>query len=304
MTIYNLGNIKGEKGDKGDSITGPTGPIGVGIKSIEQITYRKFKFCLTDGSEYIMDYSDEPSFDGITITSDKDIISTGETATITAQLTSQGQPASISGETVTFEVRKQSDDSLIETLSDVTDSGVATVSYLGKHTGDLYIRANCMLLSETCTLEDLWYYKPTLDNDFTRTTDGNEHVYSLNTPIELPSEFEIKFTTSRSSTSNGVVYIEIGDNVSHSYDIGALRNKGSLSIRRNSDGTLLVDKNNDNVIPLAETENVYVYQNSMHSITSSSTTLTANEVNATLGKFLAVKLNTYCNLKEIKIKQL
>ena len=52
MTIYNLGNIKGEKGDKGDSVTGPTGPVGVGIKSIEQITYMKFKFCLTDGSEY------------------------------------------------------------------------------------------------------------------------------------------------------------------------------------------------------------------------------------------------------------
>lgn len=175
MTIYNLGNVKGEKGDKGDSITGPTGPMGVGINSIEQITYGKFKFCLTDGSEYIMDYSDEPSFDGITITSDKDIISTGETATITAQLTSQGQPASVSGETVTFEVRKQSDDSLIETLTDVTDNtGVATVSYLGQGTGDIYIKADCMLLTQTYSIEDCYRvgFKNTTFSKFPAVSSG------------------------------------------------------------------------------------------------------------------------------------
>ena len=203
MTIYNLGNIKGEKGDKGDSITGATGPVGVGIKSIEQITYRKFKFCLTDGSEYIMDYSDEPPFDGITITSDKDIIVTGETATITAQLTSQGQPASIGGETVTFEVRKQSDDSLIETLTDVTDNaGVATVSYLGQGTGDIYIKAECMILTETYGIEDCIKYF------------NSEYTSSYNFDYALPSTFKIEYEALYSEGTAS--YLIVGESESKS----------------------------------------------------------------------------------------
>jgi hypothetical protein len=91
----------------------------------------------------------------LTVTSDKNIIMTGETATITATLEDNGVP--VSGETVTFEVRKQSDDSLIETLTDVTDSnGVATVSYLGQGTGDIYIKADCMILSEIYVIEDCY----------------------------------------------------------------------------------------------------------------------------------------------------
>ena len=118
---------------------------------------------------------EDVDFDGITITSDKDIIVTGETATITAQLTSQGQPASVSGETVTFEVRKQSDDSLIETLSDVTDSaGVATVSYLGQGTGDIYIKADCMLLTQTYSIEDCYRvgFKNTVFSTFPASSSG------------------------------------------------------------------------------------------------------------------------------------
>jgi len=107
--------------------------------------------------------SDAPSFDAIELTSDKDIISAydHESATLTAQLMSGTTPVAISGETVTFEVRKQSDDSLVETLTGTTNSsGVATVSYLGKDTGDLNIKAivGSVIFSEIYAIEDCFFY--------------------------------------------------------------------------------------------------------------------------------------------------
>ncbi|MBR3140445.1 MAG: Ig-like domain-containing protein, partial [Methanobrevibacter sp.] len=98
-------------------------------------------------------------YTSLTLSSDKNIIMAGERATITATLEDNGVP--VSGKTVYFEVRKVSDDSLVESLSDVTDSaGVATVSYLGQGAGDIYIEADCMILSETYVIEDyLWIPK-------------------------------------------------------------------------------------------------------------------------------------------------
>lgn len=128
-------------------------------------------------------------------------------------------------------------------------------------------------------------------------------MYTLNNPVPLPSTFKILFTTKRYSTSAGVVFITIGDS-STSYDIGALRNKGSLSIRKNPQNTLLVDNNNNNIIPLAETENTYTYDGSKHTVTS-SVTLSANEV-TTISNFLSVTVNQNTNsyVKNIKIKPL
>ena len=99
------------------------------------------------------------SFDAIELTSDKDILSAydEESATLTAQLMSGTTPVAIAGETVTFEVRKTGDDSLVETLTaDTNSSGVATVSYLGKSVGDLNIKAivDSIIPSEIFVLED------------------------------------------------------------------------------------------------------------------------------------------------------
>ena len=102
-----------------------------------------------------------PSFDGISLSSSKDILSyvDGESATLTAQLMDGQSAAAVSGQTVTFEVRKSSDDSLVETLTDDTDSsGIATVSYLGIGAGDIYIKAECRLLIQTYGIIDAKFY--------------------------------------------------------------------------------------------------------------------------------------------------
>ena len=99
-------------------------------------------------------------FDEITVTSDKDIISYNggnnpESATLSAQLKKNGANANVSGQTVTFEVRKVSDDSLVETLTGSTNSsGLASVSYTSKGAGDIYIKAECVFVSKIYGIRD------------------------------------------------------------------------------------------------------------------------------------------------------
>ena len=154
--------------------------------------------------------SDAPVPASITIESDKPIMMTGETATITATvLDSNGNPCE--GETVYFEVVDG------ESLgSDVTDSsGEASVYYLGKGTGDIYIKSNVgSVLSDPYTVEDcIRYDGATTDktsnyssnnlNSLTFSTDHYEAYRSLGaspsrtyySPIyideTLPTDFEM-----------------------------------------------------------------------------------------------------------------
>ena len=144
------------------------------------------------------------SFDGISLTSDKDIISyyDEESATLTAQLLDGTSPAQVAGETVTFEVRKASDDSLVETLTADTDSsGEASVYYLGKGAGDLYIKcfsSDRMILAQTCEIQDIQKYIPSI----TKSSDYTSIYHSLYT---LPNDItDVEITcTANSSIARG-----------------------------------------------------------------------------------------------------
>lgn len=107
-----------------------------------------------------------PSFDGISITNTKDVLSynngsSPESTTITAQLTNGGSSASVSGETVYFKIWKGH--AVIDTLTADTDStGKASVSYTAQGLGDCSIKCSCNLLTETyaTTLQDCLVYDP------------------------------------------------------------------------------------------------------------------------------------------------
>ena len=89
----------------------------------------------------------------ITLSTDKPIMMKNETATITATvLDGNGDPCE--GELVSFEVVDGED--LGSAYTDA--SGEASVYYLGKGVGDLNIKAECMLVSKICTLEDCYVY--------------------------------------------------------------------------------------------------------------------------------------------------
>ena len=172
-----------------------------------------FKFLIPAGTTSLYTSKSYPSsllredvdFDGIELTSDKSILSAHdqESATLTAQLTYEDSPVAVSGETVTFEVRKSSDDSLVETLTaDTNSSGVATVSYLGKASGDLYIKAivDSVIFSETYTVEDCLYWNSA---EVTRTSTNGSTIYDNTMSVDLPSKCEISFDVSSSNVSGG-----------------------------------------------------------------------------------------------------
>ena len=135
-------------------------------KSLED--YETYESVLAEGSDevygtvYTMSYNHVPDFDGIVLSSDKDILSYADSdvASISAQLTNAGDPVAVSGETVTFEVRKVSDDSLVETLTSGTtnSSGIATTTMSSRGTGDVYIKAECTLVSKRYDIKDTKYY--------------------------------------------------------------------------------------------------------------------------------------------------
>lgn len=109
-----------------------------------------------------------PSFDGISLTGDKSILSAADSeyVTLSAQLMDGQSSAAVSGETVSFKVYKASDDTLIDTLTDDTDStGLATVSYYGQGTGDLYIKSSVdSIISSEIYVEDCIDYQPLTSN--------------------------------------------------------------------------------------------------------------------------------------------
>lgn len=136
----------------------------------------------------------------LTLTSDKTILSAAdnESTTLTATL----HAANNSGQTVTFEVRKVSDDSLVETLYGTTNSsGVATVSYLGKGVGDLNIKAKCNLLVQTYgNIIDAWFYSPnTFNNTFAQFTSN------------IPTNFKATFKIKKTDGSGVGSYFQIGE---------------------------------------------------------------------------------------------
>ena len=316
MTIYNLGNIKGEKGDKGDSITGPTGPVGVGIKSIEQITQMKFKFCLTDGSEYIINYGDEPTFDDISVSSSKDILSyaDGDSAILSAQLTNSGSPVSVSGESVTFEVRKVSDDSLVETLTDTTDSnGEASVEYFGKGVGDLNIKVKCRSVIEIYGITDAYKYTSDgsgLDGNFT-VTGGYITNCQSDTGIsnfDLTGDFEFAYKYyNNNPTNNDYRYNSL-------WVFGLDNNNGVFLGCEDQDRKIRVyNRNNGSTTSIQQTTNVYnrnewidvsiKYVNGVWSITVGANTITYSKTfNPT---FIHLFDNyTLTRIKEVMIKPL
>ena len=173
-------------------------------------------------SVYIWERVPDITFDGITLTSDKSILSANdnEYATLTAQLTSAGSAIGISGETVTFEVRKDSDDSLVETLTGTTNSsGIATVYYYGQGAGNLYIKAICStLLSEIYVLEDCDYWN---ENGiiFTSNSNTDRRAYTgLESIINYtpPNKFELSYTLESSTFGKRLYLTSISQSTSSS----------------------------------------------------------------------------------------
>jgi hypothetical protein len=97
-----------------------------------------------------------PSFDGVSLTSDKSILSyaDSDTCTLTVQLLDDGSPASVSGESVDLFVNGDYEATVI-----TNSSGVASYNYVSTGVGDMSWTAEANnYSSEEITIEDCYLY--------------------------------------------------------------------------------------------------------------------------------------------------
>ena len=202
-----------------------------------------------------------PSFDGISLTGNKNILSAADSeyVTLEAQLTDSGSAAAVSGETVTFTVYKSSDDSVVTTLTDDTDSsGLATVSYYGQGTGDIYIEAECTFVSETYSVVDADYYNPTgVTFTSNSSTDRKEASGLESYSYNVPSKFEVSYDYTITTGSNLRWYFESTSQSSNNYGLGFQKNtnnnQGVFTVRTTSSSNT-----NGGTIALNQTVNIRI----------------------------------------------
>ena len=234
-------------------------------------------------------------FDDITVSSDKDILSyaDGDSATVSAQLMSEGQPVSISDEVVVFEFVKASDDSVVVTLMGTTDNtGLASVSYLGNGVGDLNITCRCRSVIEIYdTVEDCTKYISNVSS----TTSYN---------IDLPSSFKVSAIINPVSRSSATASVHIGTDANNKMFVGQTGSDGIMNLLKRYNGSYV--QNRFNSLSALNTDN-YIeceYNNGVYTCKFNNETITDTTGNITPSKLLTIETNTNITIKDIKIKPL
>ena len=239
-----------------------------------------------------------PSFDGISLTGDKSILSAADSeyVTLSAQLMDGQSSAAVSGETVSFKVYKASDDTLIDTLTDDTDStGLATVSYYGEGTGDIYIKSNVgSVLSDPYTVEDCTYYS---------TTQYSTSSVSLN--ISLPSApFSLEYVIKQTNSSASVPYIDIGASSNNRMLVGQYARAGANGLitytgsQTNYPYTSNPILNQDNIVHFIYDGSDYTYW------LNDLSPMTVSDKGVSLSKIIHVESGAGGSLRNIKVKSL
>ena len=142
-------------------------------EDVDLLTGAVYDMSITEDYEIVLDCLERddivpdvppvpPSYDGITLTSDKNILSyaDSDTCTLTAQLTDDGSPSPVEGETVSF----YNGATLLGT--DGTDSnGIATLTYTSAGVGDMTLTAGVdSIISSEIYVEDCIDYQPLTTN--------------------------------------------------------------------------------------------------------------------------------------------
>ena len=160
--------------------------------------------------------------------------------------------------------------------------------YLGKGSNLLNIKCFLGVLSDEIQIDDLLIYKPVVaTNDYWE--------------ISFPNSFKITATVKKIASSNSYAYYALHTTSTY-YDIGSLRQNGSITIRRNPDGVLIAD-NNTSIIPLnTNVELEYVYDNGTHTLSANGHIITATE-QCTFNKLRISLLQSY-SMTNLKVRQL
>ena len=225
------------------------------------------------------------------LTSDKSILSYADTesATLTATVTNNGTPKS--GESVQFYIDDVAWGSPVTTNA----SGVATKTYNSSGVGDITVKAECRLVTETYSIEDCKYYS---------TTEYKENTEGIPLDIALPSTFKLEYDikpTSRSTSSWGsACYLRIGADSNNGVWAGQLTSAGKHGLMPKPSGTTQYCTSNT---VLNEDNHIVITFN------GTTTTYTCNGESVSLSTSNLTKLNGVAptgnnGLKNIKIKPL
>lgn len=164
--VPSTGSVKlYENGSLKDTLTVSSGSFSKSITQSNEGTYSYYavfegsstyeSVTSSTGSIVVSD-TPAPSYDGVSLTSDKSILSyaDSESATLTAQLLDGSSSASVSGVTVEFFKGSTS----LGTAT-TNSNGVATKSYSSTGAGDVSLTAGAgTFVSEIYVLEDCWLY--------------------------------------------------------------------------------------------------------------------------------------------------
>lgn len=186
----------------------------------------------------------------ISLSSDKSILSyyDEDTCTLSASLMSESNV----GKTISFKIYKFSDDSLVETLTDVTDSsGKASVTYESKGIGDVYCEASFgTLSSETYSLEDCYYWNEQGITVTSNSSSDRKVVSGLEDVVNfIPNgDFEFSFTLQDSTSGKRLYLISVPQSTSTTnyYGIGGdiATNNLELALRTTSTDYTTAPKTN------------------------------------------------------------
>ena len=165
-----------------------------------------------------------PSYDGVSLTSDKSILSyaDSESATLTAQLLDGSSSASVSGVTVEFFKGSTS----LGTAT-TNSNGVATKSYASAGSGDISLTAEVgSLVSETYSLSDRLVYDVT---EYSKTGTGSAtSVVTNNKTWDNTINWELTADIKVTGNSCRIDVVPPTESLSHHFGIGKASN-GQLS---------------------------------------------------------------------------
>lgn len=200
---------------------------------------------------------EEVQYDGISLTSDKSILSyyDSESATLTAQLKNGTSDVAVSGVAIEWFVDGVSKGSI-----NTNNSGRSVFTYNSAGVGDVTIEAKLSSsVSETYTISDIYWYS----NDGTKCsgtystgTDGDYHyITSIGNDLLFPTvptgDFELSMKTYRPTTASGrALLLEFGTSKSDTllcgWDSGTSSSTKNVRIYRRSGTSNTSVQNNTN----------------------------------------------------------
>ena len=173
----------------------------------------------------------------LNVVSDKDVIKSSETATVTATLTKNG--VAVTGETLNYEILHNG--SVISSGSVVTDgNGEAEITYTGTGVGEVNITVEYgIFLQETYELYDTYFYDNDVDSDIWNLTNA-----TLNRSLGYSELTESTTGTTANIITKNTLLMDSSHIIEFDlYQVDGLRTNGTIFIRNGGGGSTLASAN-------------------------------------------------------------